>query len=69
MYFSSVFASLLFIAALIALVAADLGITADNFSFGGVNFPQLQFLEPKLRNTVIKSIVESNARVIRLFSE
>ncbi|PVI07246.1 glycoside hydrolase family 5 protein [Periconia macrospinosa] len=47
--------------------AADLRITADNFSFGGVNFPQLQYLSPNYRHQIIQKVVDSNARVIRLF--
>lgn len=68
MHFLNVFASLLGVASLTQYVAADLRINADYFSFGGVNFPGLQILEPKERNDVIRSIVRSGARVIRLFS-
>ena len=69
MIFTKVIASLISTAALTSLVAADLRITADNHSFGGVNFPQLQFLEPSYRDEVIRAVVKSNARVIRLFSK
>jgi hypothetical protein len=57
------------LATLTSVVLADLRITADNHSFGGVNFPQLQFLEPTYRDEVIRAIVKTNARVIRLFSK
>ncbi|KAL1606742.1 hypothetical protein SLS60_004149 [Paraconiothyrium brasiliense] len=60
--------SLLSIATLTNVALADLRITADNHSFGGVNFPQLQFLEPTYREEVIRAIVKTNARVIRLFN-
>ncbi|KAL1601017.1 hypothetical protein SLS59_005685 [Nothophoma quercina] len=42
-------------------------ITADNHSFGGVNYPLLQYFTPKHRDETIRAIVGSNARVIRLF--
>ncbi|KAF2272908.1 uncharacterized protein EI97DRAFT_470014 [Westerdykella ornata] len=67
MRFLDVFASLLGVASLTGYVAADLRITADHFSFGGVNYPGLQTLNPKERDTVIRAIVKSGARVIRLF--
>lgn len=69
MYLPSILASLVSVAALARFAAADLRITADHHSFGGVNFPQLQFLEPSYRDEVIRAIVKTNARVIRLFSE
>lgn len=69
MYLPNLLASVVSVIALASFAIADLGITADNYSFGGVNFPQLQFLEPKYRDRVIRSIVKSNARVIRLFSK
>jgi hypothetical protein len=69
MYFTSLLASLVSVSSLVKVASADLRITADNFSFGGVNFPQLQFLQPSYRDEVIRTIVRSNARVIRLFSE
>ncbi|KAJ4297516.1 hypothetical protein N0V90_005408 [Kalmusia sp. IMI 367209] len=69
MYLSRVIASLVSITSLTSLAVADLRITADNHSFGGVNFPQLQFLEPSYRDEVIRAIVKTNARVIRLFSK
>lgn len=49
-------------------VAADLRITANHHSFGGVNYPMLQFFTPQHRDASIKEIVNSGARVIRLFS-
>ena len=69
MYLTSILASLISVGSLVKLATADLRITADNHSFGGVNFPQLQFLQPSYRDDVIRTIVRSNARVIRLFSE
>ncbi|KAJ4356227.1 uncharacterized protein N0V89_004257 [Didymosphaeria variabile] len=67
MYLTKFIGSLVPIAALMNVALADLRVTADNHSFGGVNFPQLQFLEPTYREEVIRAIVKTNARVIRLF--
>ncbi|KAF1977871.1 hypothetical protein BU23DRAFT_596181 [Bimuria novae-zelandiae CBS 107.79] len=67
MHFSRAIASLASVTCLVSCALADLRITADHHSFGGVNFPQLQFLEPAYREEVIKAIVKANARVIRLF--
>ncbi|RAR04389.1 glycoside hydrolase family 5 protein [Stemphylium lycopersici] len=50
-------------------VAGELRITADHHSFGGVNYPQLQFFTPKHRDNTIREIISSGARVIRLFSQ
>lgn len=69
MHLSAAVASLLSLAALTGFALADLRIKADHHSFGGVNFPQLQFLEPSYRDEVIRAIVKTNARVIRLFSK
>ena len=52
-----------------ASAAESLRITADQHSFGGVNYPQLQFFTTKHREDTIKEIVRSGARVIRLFSK
>jgi hypothetical protein len=49
----------------VPLVAAQL-ITADNHSFGGVSFPLLQYYRPDSRDKIIRAIVKSKARVIRL---
>lgn len=68
MYLPGILASLVSVAALTKSAVADLRITADHHSFGGVNYPQLQFLEPSYRDEVIRAIVKTNARVIRLFS-
>ncbi|CAE7023168.1 hypothetical protein HRS9139_00845 [Pyrenophora teres f. teres] len=65
----------LFLPVLVSLVswtghvgaAESLRITADHHSFGGVNYPQLQFFTPKHRDDTIREIVKSGARVIRLF--
>lgn len=69
MYLKRIISSLLSGATLANVALADLRITAENHSFGGVNFPQLQFLEPAFREEVIREIVKTDARVIRLFSE
>lgn len=69
MFFLNVLASFISIASLTKYVAADLRITADHHSFGGVNYPSLQFLDPSYRDEVIRAIVRTNARVIRLFSK
>jgi hypothetical protein len=61
-------ASLLSAACLTGYVTADLRIKADHFSFGGVNFPGLQELEPSQRDEAIRAVVKSGARVIRMFS-
>ena len=69
MFFLNFLASLISVTSLAKYVAADLRITADHHSFGGVNYPSLQYLEPNYRDTVIRAIVKTNARVIRLFSK
>lgn len=68
MHFFGALATLFSVASLTSYVAADLRITADHFSFGGVNYPGLQTLNPKEQHKVIEAIVKSGARVIRLFS-
>jgi len=68
MYFLNFLTFLASVLALTEYVCATLRITADHFSFGGVNFPGLQCLEPKKREQAITALVKSNARVIRLFS-
>ena len=50
-------------------VLAGLRITAEHHSFGGVNYPLLQFFTPQHRDDTIREIIKSGARVIRLFSE
>lgn len=42
-------------------------ITAENHSFGGVNFPLLQYFTAESRDETIRALVKSKARVIRLF--
>lgn len=69
MFFLNFLASLISVTSLAKYVAADLRITADHHSFGGVNYPSLQYLEPSYRDEVIRAIVKTNARVIRLFSK
>jgi hypothetical protein len=68
MRFFDAFASLVGLASLTGFAAADLRITADHFSFGGVNYPGLQTLNAAERDEVIQKIVNSGARVVRLFS-
>ncbi|KAF2190576.1 glycoside hydrolase family 5 protein, partial [Zopfia rhizophila CBS 207.26] len=67
MHFLNILVSLISVASLTRYAAASLRITADHHTFGGVNYPSLQFLEPEERDEVIKAIVKSHARVIRLF--
>ncbi|KAF2732041.1 hypothetical protein EJ04DRAFT_536272 [Polyplosphaeria fusca] len=67
MHFLNILGSLLSVASLTQYAAASLRITADNHSFGGVNFPGLQFLKEKDRNDAIRALVKANTRVIRLF--
>ncbi|KAI4605925.1 hypothetical protein J4E83_010351 [Alternaria metachromatica] len=50
-----------------ASASSSLRITSSNHSFGGVNYPQLQFLTPTHRDATIREIIKSGARVIRLF--
>jgi response regulator RpfG family c-di-GMP phosphodiesterase len=69
MYFFNVWTSLASVLALTQYAAATLRVTADHHSFGGVNFPDLQFLEPAKRDEAIRALVKADARVIRLFSE
>ncbi|KAG9185546.1 hypothetical protein G6011_06877 [Alternaria panax] len=47
--------------------AASLRITSPHHSFAGVNYPSLQFFTPSHRDASIREIVNSGARVIRLF--
>jgi hypothetical protein len=69
MFLLKFLASLISVASLTKYVVADLKITADHHSFGGVNYPSLQYLEPNYRDSVIRAIAKTNARVIRLFSK
>ncbi|KAL6152958.1 hypothetical protein ACJQWK_11566 [Exserohilum turcicum] len=67
MILSTVLTTLVSLATWTKPVAASLRITADHHSFGGVNYPQLQFFTPQSRDDTIREIVKSGARVIRLF--
>ncbi|CAI6266463.1 unnamed protein product [Periconia digitata] len=67
MFWKNALLSLASIAWVAGCAASNLRITEDLFSFGGVNFPQLQYLAPSYRDKIIRKVVESNARVIRLF--
>ncbi|KAF2005077.1 glycoside hydrolase family 5 protein [Amniculicola lignicola CBS 123094] len=67
MYFLNILASLVSVASLTSYVSATLRITADHHSFGGVNFPELQFLEKEERFAAIRTLVKNHVRVVRLF--
>ncbi|EUC30483.1 glycoside hydrolase family 5 protein [Bipolaris zeicola 26-R-13] len=67
MIFSTLLVTLVSLATLTEPVSASLRITVDHHSFGGVNYPQLQFFAPEHRDNTIKEIIKSGARVIRLF--
>ncbi|EUC48526.1 glycoside hydrolase family 5 protein [Bipolaris oryzae ATCC 44560] len=67
MIFSTLFVTLVSLATWTEPVSASLRITADHHSFGGVNYPQLQFFAPEHRDNTIREIIKSGARVIRLF--
>ncbi|KAF5853951.1 hypothetical protein GGP41_006734 [Bipolaris sorokiniana] len=67
MIFSTLLVTLVSLATWTEPVSASLRITADHHSFGGVNYPQLQFFAPEHRDNTIKEIIKSGARVIRLF--
>lgn len=69
MLFTTIIAGLLSVASWTPPAAASLRITADHHSWGGVNYPMLQFFTPKHRDDTIRALVAANVRVIRLFSE
>lgn len=69
MLLSQLFQTLLFAASWVPSVTADLRITARHHSWGGVNYPQLQFFDPKHRDATIRALVDAKVRVVRLFSE
>lgn len=60
------FLSTFFLSSLPPLTTAQL-ITSESHSFGGVNFPLLQYFIPSDRDDTIRALVKSKARVIRLF--
>lgn len=60
--------NLLSVASWTSPVLADLRITADLHSWGGVNYPMLQFFTPKHRDETIRELVAAKVRVVRLFS-
>jgi hypothetical protein len=68
MLFTTLFGALLSLASWMPLIAADLRITANHHSWGGVNYPQLQFFTPRHRDDTIRALLEAKVRVIRLFS-
>jgi hypothetical protein len=69
MFLTGAFATLLALATWTPSVAADLRITADHHSWGGVNYPLLQFFDPPHRDDTIRALVDAKVRVVRLFSE
>jgi hypothetical protein len=68
MFFTAFVATWLSIALWTPPVAADLKITADHHSWGGVNYPMLQFFTPQHRDDTIRALVDAKVRVVRLFS-
>jgi hypothetical protein len=68
MFFATFLATVLSVASWTPQVKADLRITADQHSWGGVNYPMLQFFTPKHRDDTIRELVDAKVRVIRLFS-
>jgi hypothetical protein len=68
MFFTAFVATWLSIASWTPSVAADLKITADHHSWGGVNYPMLQFFTPQHRDDTIRALVDAKVRVVRLFS-
>jgi hypothetical protein len=68
MLFTAFVATWLSVASWTSSVAADLKITADHHSWGGVNYPMLQFFTPKHRDDTIRALVDARVRVVRLFS-
>lgn len=69
MLLTTIFATLLSVASWAPPVAASLRITADHHSWGGVNYPMLQFFTPQHRDDTIRELVKANVRVVRLFSK
>jgi hypothetical protein len=68
MLFTTLLTALLSVASWTTPVAAVLKITANHHSWGGVNYPMLQFFTPKHRDDTIRALVDAKVRVIRLFS-
>jgi hypothetical protein len=68
MLFATLLATVLSVASWTPMVKADLRITTDRHSWGGVNYPMLQFFAPKHRDDTIRELVDAKVRVIRLFS-
>lgn len=68
MLFTTILATALSVASWTPLVTANLRITADHHSWGGVNYPMLQFFTREHRDDTIRELVKANVRVIRLFS-
>jgi hypothetical protein len=69
MLLTTICAALLSLASWTPPVAADLAITANHHSWGGVNYPMLQFFTREHRDATIRELVAANVRVVRLFSK
>ncbi|KAH8708601.1 hypothetical protein GQ44DRAFT_743044 [Phaeosphaeriaceae sp. PMI808] len=67
MHFTTALATLLSLASWMTPVTADLRIKTDLHSWGGVNYPTLQFFTPQHRDDTIRELVQAKVRVIRLF--
>jgi len=68
MLFTTIAATLFSLASWTPQVTAKLAITADYHSWGGVNYPMLQFFTRKHRDDTIRALVDAKVRVVRLFS-
>jgi hypothetical protein len=69
MIFPTFVTALLSLASWTAPVTAKLSISADYHSWGGVNYPMLQFFTPQHRDDTIRALVDAKVRVVRLFSK
>jgi hypothetical protein len=69
MIFPTFVTTLLSLASWTAPVTAKLSISADYHSWGGVNYPMLQFFTPQHRDDTIRALVDAKVRVVRLFSK
>jgi hypothetical protein len=68
MLFTTIAATLLSLASWTPQATAKLAITADHHSWGGVNYPMLQFFTREHRDNTIRALVDAKVRVVRLFS-
>ncbi|KAH5402927.1 hypothetical protein HBI23_191110 [Parastagonospora nodorum] len=67
MLFTAIAATLLSLASWTPQASAKLAITADHHSWGGVNYPMLQFFTREHRDNTIRALVDAKVRVVRLF--